>query len=231
MLHLLFLGLPVIVAGGPAQLPAIPDWENARSSNWWLPSRRCVRRTGSKSPSSATLEEGYHLYGPEEAPPTATVVELVEAARSRAGKPAYPIRSAVISRGSANTTSTRAPSQSGFRSPQLSTRGPGGSGSSGPGTSSAPTTRAVLPPARRWNSSSPWKGRGARCGNCIPKSSESPNERGEEPSDERGHEQGGAHLPRPRGKSRPVRCAKRSSRTSRSRCALACTAGSPPSTA
>ena len=90
MLHLLFLGLPVIVAGGPAQLPAIPDWENA--AKFELVASQLPVRPEDRFEIAvlATLEEGYHLYGPEEAPPTATVVELVEGGAFEGGEPAYP---------------------------------------------------------------------------------------------------------------------------------------------
>ena len=234
MLHLLFLGLPVIVAGGPAQLPAIPDWENAAKFEL-VASQSPVRPEGpvrNRRPRNA--RRGLPpLRAPEEAPPTATVVELVEGGAFEGGEPAYPdpIRRDLSGLGEYDLYEAR------HRDPDSGRRnfrqGSGGGGSSGPlyqlctdNACSAPT------PARRWNSSSPWKGRGARCGNCIQKSSESPSERGEESSDERGHEQGWCTPATPAWKKQagPVREAFPRELPGAG-CALACTAGSPPSTA
>ena len=92
---LLLSGLLLTVSGGlaaapGAQAPMIPDWENA--ARFALVASQSPVRPGDSLEVAvvAELEEGYHLYGPEEAFPTATVVELVEGGAFEAGEPAYP---------------------------------------------------------------------------------------------------------------------------------------------
>ena len=73
-----------------AQAPMIPDWENA--AKFELVASQSPVRPGDSLEVAvvAELDEGYHLYGPEEAFPTATVVELVEGGAFEAGEPSYP---------------------------------------------------------------------------------------------------------------------------------------------
>lgn len=92
--RLLLCGLLLTMIGGPtaalAQPPMIPDWENA--AKFELVASQSPVRPGDRLEVAvvAELEEGYHLYGPEEAFPTATVVELVEGEAFEGGEPAYP---------------------------------------------------------------------------------------------------------------------------------------------
>ncbi len=92
---LLLSGLALTVSGGlaatlAAQPPMIPDWENA--AKFELVASQSPVRPGDSFEVAvvAELEEGYHLYGPEEAFPTATVVELVEGGAFESGHPFYP---------------------------------------------------------------------------------------------------------------------------------------------
>ena len=79
-----------LAAALAAQAPAIPDWENA--ATFELVASQSPIRPGDRIEIAvvAELEEGYHLYGPEEAFPTATVVELVDGGAFEGGEPAYP---------------------------------------------------------------------------------------------------------------------------------------------
>lgn len=79
-----------IAAAAAAQAPEIPDWENA--AKFELVASQSPVRPGDSLEVAvvAELEEGYHLYGPEEAFPTATVVELVEGGAFEGGEPSYP---------------------------------------------------------------------------------------------------------------------------------------------
>ena len=93
--RLLLGGLLLTASGGlaaalAAQAPMIPDWENA--AKFELVASQSPVRPGDRLEVAvvAELEEGYHLYGPDEAFPTATVVELVEGGAFDAGEPAYP---------------------------------------------------------------------------------------------------------------------------------------------
>lgn len=87
--------LTLILSGGftaalAAQPPEIPDWENA--AKFALVASQSPVRPGDSLEVAvvAELDEGYHLYGPEEAFPTATVVELVEGGAFDGGDPSYP---------------------------------------------------------------------------------------------------------------------------------------------
>ena len=85
--------LPLLaVCGGlaAAQPPAIPDWENA--AKFELVASQSPVRPGDRLEIAvlAELEHGYHLYGPEEAPPTATAVELLGGGAFEGGEPRYP---------------------------------------------------------------------------------------------------------------------------------------------
>lgn len=79
-------------AAGPLanQTPAIPDWENA--ARFELVASQSPVRPGDRLEVAvlAELEPGYHLYGPEEAPPTATAVEMLEGGAFESGEPHYP---------------------------------------------------------------------------------------------------------------------------------------------
>lgn len=88
MLSALLLALSGGLAAG--QAPMIPDWENA--AKFELVASQSPVRHGDQLEVAvvAELDEGYHLYGPEEAFPTATVVELVEGGAFESGEPAYP---------------------------------------------------------------------------------------------------------------------------------------------
>jgi hypothetical protein len=93
--HLLLSGVLLALLGGlsatvAAQAPMIPDWENA--AKFELVASQSPIRPGDNLEVAvvAELEEGYHLYGPEEAFPTATVVELMEGGAFEGGDPAYP---------------------------------------------------------------------------------------------------------------------------------------------
>lgn len=68
----------------------IPDWENAVKFD--LVASQSPVRPGDRLEIAvlAELDPGYHLYGPEEAFPTATSVELVEGSVFEAGEPHYP---------------------------------------------------------------------------------------------------------------------------------------------
>lgn len=79
-----------VAAALASQAPAIPDWDNA--AKFELVASQSPVRPGDRIEVAviAELEEGYHLYGPEEAFPTATAVELVDGGAFQAGEPAYP---------------------------------------------------------------------------------------------------------------------------------------------
>ena len=96
---LLLSGLALTVSGGlaaalaaqaPMTAPMIPDWENA--AHFELVASQSPVRPGDSFEVAvvAELEEGYHLYGPEEAFPTATVVELAQGGAFESGQPFYP---------------------------------------------------------------------------------------------------------------------------------------------
>ncbi len=90
-LFALLLGVSGALAAAPAaQAPMIPDWDNA--AKFELVASQSPVRPGDQLAVAvvAELDEGYHLYGPEEAFPTATVVELVEGGAFEAGEPDYP---------------------------------------------------------------------------------------------------------------------------------------------
>lgn len=85
--------LAVAAAASPTGTPAqieIPDWEN--SVRFELVASQTPIRPGDalKLAVLAELDPGYHLYGPEEAFPTATQVEIVEGGPFAAGEPDYP---------------------------------------------------------------------------------------------------------------------------------------------
>ena len=93
--RLLLAGLLLTGSAGLAtalalQAPMIPDWENA--AKFELVASQSPVRPGDRIEVAvvAELDEGYHLYGPEEAFPTATVVELVEGGAFSGGEPDYP---------------------------------------------------------------------------------------------------------------------------------------------
>ena len=90
--RLMLSALLLAVSGGLAagQAPMIPDWENA--ARFELVASQSPVRPGDHLEVAvvAELDEGYHLYGPEEAFPTATVVELVEGGAFKSGEPDYP---------------------------------------------------------------------------------------------------------------------------------------------
>lgn len=93
--RLLLAGLLLTGSGGLAaalasQAPLIPDWENA--AKFELVASQSPVRPGDHLEVAvvAELDDGYHLYGPEEAFPTATVVELVEGGAFEGGEVAYP---------------------------------------------------------------------------------------------------------------------------------------------
>ena len=88
ILSVLLLAVSAALAAG--QAPMIPDWENA--AKFELVASQSPVRPGDHLEVAvvAELEEGYHLYGPEEAFPTATVVELVEGGAFKSGEPDYP---------------------------------------------------------------------------------------------------------------------------------------------
>ena len=74
----------------PVDAQEIPDWENAAKFD--LVASQEPVRPGDRLELAvlAELEPGYHLYGPEEAFPTATSVELLEGSAFEAGEPQYP---------------------------------------------------------------------------------------------------------------------------------------------
>ncbi len=71
------VALVATAAAQGSHIPEIPDWENA--AKFELLASQSPVRPGDRLEVAvlAELEAGYHLYGPEEAPPTATAVELV----------------------------------------------------------------------------------------------------------------------------------------------------------
>ena len=87
---LLLTGSAGLAAALALQAPMIPDWENA--AKFELVASQSPVRPGDRIEVAvvAELDEGYHLYGPEEAFPTATVVELVEGGAFSGGEPDYP---------------------------------------------------------------------------------------------------------------------------------------------
>ena len=88
---LLGLALPGLVAGAAhAQIPEIPDWDGA--ARFELVSSQSAVRPGDRFEIAvvAELEPGYHLYGPEEPPPTGTVVEFQESAAFQPDAVSYP---------------------------------------------------------------------------------------------------------------------------------------------
>lgn len=88
---LLLAGLSAFGAGTAAgQMFEIPDWEN--SAEFRLVASQSPVRPGDAFELAvvARLDPGYHLYGPEEAPPTATVVEWTGGPALEAGAPLYP---------------------------------------------------------------------------------------------------------------------------------------------
>lgn len=88
---LLVAGLFALVASAAAgQMFEIPDWENA--AEFRLVTSQSPVRPGDTFELAvvARLDPGYHLYGPEEAPPTATVVEWAGGPALEAGAPLYP---------------------------------------------------------------------------------------------------------------------------------------------
>jgi len=89
----LSLLLLLITTGAPAvgQIAIeIPDWENAASFE--LVSSQSAIRDGDLFEVAvlAEIEPGYHLYGPEEKPPSATVAEWTAPVSFSPGDPAYP---------------------------------------------------------------------------------------------------------------------------------------------
>lgn len=85
-----FVAALAVATSAAAQLPEIPDWENA--VKFELVASQSPVRPGDELEVAviADIEHGYHLYGPAEAPPTATVVELIEGGAFTAGAPNYP---------------------------------------------------------------------------------------------------------------------------------------------
>lgn len=79
-----------LIAFAPSQIPEIPDWDNA--ARFELVSSQSAVRPGDEFEVAvvAELEPGYHLYGPEEPPPTGTVVEFQESAAFEPGAIHYP---------------------------------------------------------------------------------------------------------------------------------------------
>lgn len=88
LLGCLLLALAAALA--PAQIPEIPDWDGAARFDL-VPSQSAVR-PGDRFEVAvvAELEPGYHLYGPEEPPPTGTIVEFREHGALEAGETRYP---------------------------------------------------------------------------------------------------------------------------------------------
>ena len=78
-----------LAASASAQIE-IPDWANA--ARFELVASQAPVRPGDDFEVAvvAEIEEGYHLYGPEEAFPTATSVELTAGEGLEAGAPRYP---------------------------------------------------------------------------------------------------------------------------------------------
>lgn len=74
---------------GPAQFE-IPDWDNA--ARFELVASQSPVRPGDAFEVAvvARLDSGYHLYGPAEAPPTATVVEMTGPTEFAPGPTRYP---------------------------------------------------------------------------------------------------------------------------------------------
>ncbi len=72
------------------QVPVIPDWGNA--ARFELVASQMPVRPGDRFEVAvvAELDAGYHLYGPEEAPPTATVVEFLGGDAFESDAPDYP---------------------------------------------------------------------------------------------------------------------------------------------
>ena len=88
LLGFLLLALAATIA--PAQIPEIPDWDGA--ARFELVSSQSAVRPGDRFQVAvvAELEPGYHLYGPEEPPPTGTVVEFQETNGLQADAADYP---------------------------------------------------------------------------------------------------------------------------------------------
>lgn len=91
VLFLLAVGTQAVATGpGTAQSFEIPDWENA--ARFELLASQSPVRPGDAFEVAvlARLDSGYHLYGPAEAPPTATVVEMTGAPVFAPGVTEYP---------------------------------------------------------------------------------------------------------------------------------------------
>lgn len=92
MRHLVFAGLSLLASTSFAQFKKkieIPDWDNA--VRFELVASQSPVRPGDAFELAllAEIQEGYHLYGPEEPEPTRTAVS-VESPALKAGKPSYP---------------------------------------------------------------------------------------------------------------------------------------------
>lgn len=89
---LFLLAVGASAANGPeaAQRFEIPDWENA--ARFELVASQSPVRPGDAFEVAvvARLDPGYHLYGPAEAPPTATVVEMTGPTEFQPGPTEYP---------------------------------------------------------------------------------------------------------------------------------------------
>ncbi len=84
------LPFALVPVSAAAQIPEIPDWDNA--ARFELVASQSPIRPGDRFEVAvvAELDPGYHLYGPEEPFPTGTVVELIEPAEFEAGEVDYP---------------------------------------------------------------------------------------------------------------------------------------------
>lgn len=89
-LFLLTAGAGGAPGTGAGQVFEIPDWDNA--ARFELVASQSPVRPGDAFEVAvvARLDSGYHLYGPAEAPPTATVVEMTGPAEFEPGPTEYP---------------------------------------------------------------------------------------------------------------------------------------------
>ncbi len=87
---LLISALGLLAAGGGQTQIGIPDWENA--ADFKLVASQSAVRDGDRFEVAvlAEIAPGYHLYGPEEKPPSATVAEWTAPDAFTPGDPMYP---------------------------------------------------------------------------------------------------------------------------------------------